>query len=140
MKPEPKSDLYRNPPEHSRFKPGQSGNALGRPKKRKSVADELNEELNVVIPVREGTRTIEMTKARAIARELLRLAMGGDLRAATIVVSCAGRLSNSDEPIQETTPDDVALIDNFVEREIRRRAANSKTNAQVKSEDQSHEK
>ena len=140
MKPEPKSDSYRNPPEHSRFKPGQSGNALGRPKKRKSVADELNEELNVVIPVREGTRTIEMTKARAIARELLRLAMGGDLRAATIVVSCAGRLSNSDEPIQETTPDDVALIDNFVEREIRRRAANSKTNAQVKSEDQSHEK
>ena len=93
-----------------------------------------------MIPVREGTRTIEMTKARAIARELLRLAMGGDLRAATIVVSCAGRLSNSDEPIQETTPDDVALIDNFVEREIRRRAANSKTNAQVKSEDQSHEK
>ena len=115
MKPEPKSDSYRNPPEHSRFKPGQSGNPLGRPKKRKSVADELNEELNVVIPVREGTRTIEMTKARAIARELLRLAMGGDLRAATIVVSCAGRLSNSDEPIQETTPDDVALIDNFVE-------------------------
>jgi len=134
MKPESKSASYRNPPEHSRFKPGQSGNPLGRPKKRKSVADELNEELNVVIPVREGTRTIEMTKARAIARELLRLAMGGDLRAATIVVSCAGRLSNSDEPIQETTPDDVALIDDFVEREIRRRAADSK------SEDQSHEK
>jgi len=134
MKPESKSASYRNPPEHSRFKPGQSGNPLGRPKKRKSVADELNEELNVVIPVREGTRTIEMTKARAIARELLRLAIGGDLRAATIVVSCAGRLSNSDEPIQETTPDDVALIDDFVEREIRRRAADSK------SEDQSHEK
>ena len=134
MKPESKSASYRNPPEHSRFKPGQSVNPLGRPKKRKSVADELNEELNVVIPVREGTRTIEMTKARAIARELLRLAMGGDLRAATIVVSCAGRLSNSDEPIQETTPDDVALIDDFVEREIRRRAADSK------SEDQSHEK
>jgi Family of unknown function (DUF5681) len=140
MKPEPKSDSYRNPPEHSRFKPGQSGNPLGRPKKRKSVADELSEELNVVIPVREGTRTIEMTKARAIARELLRLAMGGDLRAATIVVSCAGRLSDSDEPIQEATPDDVALIDNFVEREIRRRAADSKTKTQVKSEEQSYEK
>ena len=140
MKSDSKSDSYRNPPEHSRFKPGQSGNPLGRPKKRKSVADELNEELNVMIPVREGTRTIEMTKARALARELLRLAMGGNLRAATIVVSCACRLSNSDEPIQETTPDDVALIDNFVEREIRRRAADSKTNAQVESEDQSHEK
>ena len=135
MKPESKSASYRNPPEHSRFKPGQSGNPLGRPKKRKSVADELNEELNVVIPVREGTRTIEMTKARAIARELLRLAMGGDLRAATIVVSCAGRLSNSDEPIQETTPDDVALIDDFVEREIRRRAADSKIKTQTKPED-----
>jgi len=116
------------------------GTRSGVQKKRKSVADELSEELSVVIPVREGTRTIEMTKARAIARELLRLAMGGDLRAATIVVSCAGRLSDSDEPIQETAPDDVALIDNFVEREIRRRAADSKTNAQVKSEDQSHEK
>jgi len=135
MKPQPKSDSYRNPPEHSRFKPGQSGNPLGRPKKRKSVADELNEELNVVISVREGTRTIEMTKARAIARELLRLAMGGDLRAATIVVSCAGPLSNTDEPIQETTADDVALINDFVEREIRRRAADSKIKTQTKPED-----
>ena len=88
-----------------------------------------------MIPVREGTRTIEMTKARAIARELLRLAMGGDLRAATIVVSCAGGLSNSDEPIQETTPDDAALIDDFVEREIRRRAADSKIKTQTKPED-----
>jgi hypothetical protein len=50
MKSEPKSDSYRNPPEHSRFKPGKSGNPLGRPKKRKSVADELSEELSVVIP------------------------------------------------------------------------------------------
>ena len=135
MKPESKSASYRNPPEHSRFKPGQSGNPLGRPKKRKTVADELAEELSQVVHVREGTRTIEMTKAQAIARELLRLAMGGDLRAATIVMSCAPRLSDSDEPHQETTPDDAALIDNFVEREIRRRAADSKIKTQTKPED-----
>src|SRR5215470_5241999 len=97
MKSDSKPTSYRNPPEHARFKPGQSGNPLGRPKKRKTVADELAEELSQVISVRDGARTIEMTKARAIAKELLRLAMGGDLRAATIVVSSASRLSENDE-------------------------------------------
>jgi Family of unknown function (DUF5681) len=128
-----KSTTYRNPPAHSRFKPGHSGNPLGRPKKRKTVADELSEELAQVIRVREGTRTVELTKARAIAKELLRHAMDGDLRAATIVVSCAGRSSYSDDAIEDTTTDDAALIDNFVEREIRRRAANSTTEIQTKS-------
>jgi len=58
--------------------------------------------------------------------------MDGDLRAATIVVSCAGRSSYSDDAIEDTTTDDAALIDNFVEREIRRRAANSTTEIQTK--------
>jgi len=129
----PKSASYRNPPEHSRFKPGQSGNPSGRPKKRKTVADELADELGQIITVREGARTTEMTKARAIAKELTRLAMDGDLRAATIVVSCASRLSENDEYQHEATTDDVALIDNFIQREIRRRAADSKTEIQTKS-------
>jgi Family of unknown function (DUF5681) len=130
MKSDSKPTSYRNPPEHTRFKPGHSGNPLGRPKKRKSVADELAQELSQIIRVREGTRMIEMTKARAIAKELTRLAMDGDLRAATIVVSYSGRSSDDDDSNNETTPDDVALVDSFVEREIRRRAADLKPNQQ----------
>ena len=45
MKSKSKSTSYRSPPEHTRFRPGQSGNPSGRPKKRKTVADELSEEL-----------------------------------------------------------------------------------------------
>jgi Family of unknown function (DUF5681) len=135
MKPSEKSRRCGNPPEHTRFQPGQSGNPRGRPKKKKGVADELAEELSEVVRIHQGTRIVEMTKARAIAKELTRLAMGGDLRAATIVVSYGARFCDDNNSQLATTPDDVALVNNFIEREIRRRAADLKnhTNSEEKS-------
>jgi hypothetical protein len=40
--PEPQGRIgYRRPPKHSRFKPGQSGNLKGRPKRRVGPKDHL---------------------------------------------------------------------------------------------------
>jgi hypothetical protein len=120
---------YKRPPKATRFKAGVSGNPSGRPKKTKSLAVELNEELGEVIRVRQGGREIEITKARAVAKELVRLAIGGDLRAATIVLSFSTRSHDeSDIETPEATSDDLAVVDSFVEREIRRRAADFKPN------------
>jgi hypothetical protein len=58
---------YRKPPKHSQFKKGQSGNSKGRPKKRKSIPELIQEELDTEITV--GGRT--MTKAQALAVSLV---------------------------------------------------------------------
>jgi hypothetical protein len=67
-----------NPPEHSRFKKGQSGNPNGRPKKlpdlEKLMANVLGEEKD------------ELTALEAILRVLRAKAAKGDLRAAEILL------------------------------------------------------
>src|ERR1039458_7972946 len=45
---------YGKPPRHTQFKPGQSGNATGRPKKAKTLDDVLYEEFNRFVTITEG--------------------------------------------------------------------------------------
>ena len=91
------------------------------------------DELGEIIRVTEGGREIEITKARAIAREIIRLAIAGDLRAATTVLSFTRGQSETDDP-DESTSRDLEVKDNFVDRELRRRAENAprKSNPQPK--------
>lgn len=58
---------YGKPPKHSQFKKGQSGNSKGRPKKRKSIQELIQEELDTEITVSGKT----MTKAKAVAVSLV---------------------------------------------------------------------
>ncbi|HTW36575.1 MAG TPA: DUF5681 domain-containing protein [Rhizomicrobium sp.] len=55
---------YRNPPEATRFKPGQSGNPSGRPKAIHSVDKELEAALRQVVTVKVGGRAKKMTRAK----------------------------------------------------------------------------
>ena len=115
---------YKRPPKATRFKPGVSGNPSGKAKRPKSIGSELIAELGELTRVSENGRSVEITKARAIAKELVRLAVSGDLRAATIVLSFTTRAcDDKNELSDEPTSDDLALADSFIEREIRRRAA-----------------
>ena len=43
---------YRKPPQHTRFKPGQSGNPRGRPKAEKSLGAALNDALEAKVKLR----------------------------------------------------------------------------------------
>src|ERR1700748_3444287 len=47
---------YKNPPSHSQFKPGRSGNASGRPKKVKTVTDAFSKQARKMVnaPVKGG--------------------------------------------------------------------------------------
>ena len=45
---------YKKPPEHSRWKPGQSGNPKGRPKKVKDFEKLLDIELSQTLRITEG--------------------------------------------------------------------------------------
>jgi len=116
---------YKKPPKATQFKPGISGNPSGRPKKPVNIASELLDELGELTSIRDHGRQIEITKARAIVKEIVRLATAGDLRAATTVLSFTRNQADTADRSDEPTHSDLDVIDNFVDRELRRRAANS---------------
>jgi hypothetical protein len=117
---------YRRPPKHTRFKPGQSGNPKGRPKHARNLKTEFLEELGEVIRVREGDREMKISKQRAFVKALVAAAIKGDMRAANALVSfCTRAFGNEPEDAEppSPTPDDLEILDEFVGREVRRRAA-----------------
>ena len=77
---------YKQPPLHTRFRPGQSGNPSGRPKKKtKTLAELLKKELNTRITVNEGGKQRQITKYQAIVKQQTNKAVTGDLKAAVFV-------------------------------------------------------
>lgn len=69
------------PPKHSRFKPGQSGNPAGRPKKIKGLKELLDEELQEMI--RADGKNLSLQ--RALVQSLIRNAIKGKPVAMNIV-------------------------------------------------------
>jgi hypothetical protein len=77
LKP-PGSIGYRNPPHHSRFKPGQSGNPSGRAKGSQNLRTLFQKILKEEVSLREGTDVRRVSKAEAVLRGLVVSAMKGD--------------------------------------------------------------
>jgi hypothetical protein len=73
---------YGKPPIHTRFKPGQSGNPRGRPRRRSSsMSRKVDEELNGFILVRQDGRSKKIRTKRAVVLQLFRKAFQGNVRA-----------------------------------------------------------
>ena len=110
---------YRNPPIHSRFKPGQSGNSKGRPKKAQNASMLIGAVLGERIPVRENGRTRKISKLEASLTQLANKAAAGDLRAILAVVALAQGVEARGEPEQVAFPLDEAdrrVLDRLIDR------------------------
>jgi|SRR6185437_4541086 len=83
---------YRKPPQHSRFKPGQSGNPKGRPKDVMNFVTALHRALNERVIVVEGNRRKSITKTEAMFKTMVNRAVKGDARAVREVISMAPSL------------------------------------------------
>ena len=78
---------YGKPPHETRFKPGQSGNPGGRPKRNAiTLVEALARELNTSITVTEGGKPKKITKLVAMAKQLTIKAVNGDLKAMTLLM------------------------------------------------------
>ena len=72
---------YGNPPVHSRFKPGQSGNPKGRPRGAKGMNTLVRGLLTEKVTVRTNAGPKRMSKMEAALHKLTEKAFGGDGRA-----------------------------------------------------------
>jgi hypothetical protein len=94
---------YGCPPEHSQFKPGQSGNPSGRAKGSQNFKTLFNKILNEEISLREGSDVKKLSKAEAIVRGVVIGALKGDARNVAILFRLAEQAGQFEEPSSEVT-------------------------------------
>src|ERR1700732_5114603 len=77
---------YGNPPEHTRFKKGRSGNPHGRPRGAKNLATLVGEALDQKVIVTEHGQRRKITKREAIITQLVNRSASADLKATQILL------------------------------------------------------
>ena len=77
---------YRRPPRASRFRPGQSGNPHGRPRRSQTLAAIVARAFGETVEVRENGRPRRMTKLEATVKQLVNKSASGDQRAAQFIL------------------------------------------------------
>jgi Family of unknown function (DUF5681) len=97
---------YRNPPKHTQFKPGESGNPEGRPRKRKLIEEVILNELDSVLTVNVGGKSANMNSREALFRTIERKAMQGDPKALKQILALA-----ENEQLKREKPLVIAITD-----------------------------
>jgi hypothetical protein len=86
---------YGKPPKDKQFKTGQSGNPNGRPAKNRTFEDDVETEMRSQITVLEGGKRRKLTKRRAIVKQHVNKALGGDPRSTELLLKTS-RQARSD--------------------------------------------
>jgi hypothetical protein len=111
---------YKNPPRHTQFKRGMSGNAKGRPKGAKNFATVIEEELRTRIEVTENGKRKRISKREAIAKQTVNRAAAGDPKATSTLLNEARLQENQNHlPIAQSLvvgPEDQMVIDSILQR------------------------
>ena len=97
---------YRNPPRGSRFRKGQSGNAKGRPRGRRTEELPYEAVLGQEVIIRENGRERRVTAAEAFLLQLTKLGLDGDSAAARAAIAALGDIRGTDP----SDPDPIEMI------------------------------
>ena len=105
---------YGKPPRHTRFKPGQSGNPKGRPKRIKDLEKLFDSELNQTLRINEGGQSRTITKREAIVKGLVHSALKGDHRAQKLVVGFMQKHQDIDDFEFDATAE--SILDDYMKQ------------------------
>jgi uncharacterized protein DUF5681 len=86
-RPKTKKVGYCNPPEHTRFKKGKSGNPLGRPKGTLNMATVLERTLREKVVITEDGKRRTISKLEAAIMQLTNQAASGSLKALQLLTA-----------------------------------------------------
>ena len=87
---------YRKPPEHTRFKKGQSGNPRGRP--AKNLPALLAAALNEKVTVTENGKSRQVTKREAVIAQLVNKSASAELRATKMLIDMLRDIEKRADP------------------------------------------
>lgn len=110
------------PPQHSRFAKGQSGNPAGRPRGARSLRTAMLDELRSQVTAKENGRSVRVSKGQLLMKSLIAKAVGGDMKAAGLVLELMLKLDHDALPeaagdgAHALEPDDAEILKAFVER------------------------
>ena len=108
---------YGKPPADHRFRKGQSGNPRGRPRGhsaplgRRDLLNALTQAAREPIAVTKDGRTIRTTQIEALAQQLTRKALQGDMKAAKLLFDNIKALAPATEPDGMSFEDQLLLLD-----------------------------
>jgi hypothetical protein len=88
---------YGKPPITSRFKPGQTGNARGRPKGHKNLKTLIRQAMTARIVIQEGSSNRQVSKIEGVVLRQLQNALKGNDRSAMAVIRMALQLGFLDD-------------------------------------------
>jgi hypothetical protein len=107
---------YGNPPKHTRFRPGRTGNPKGRPKGVRNFIADVRKTLRMPVRVNNGGRARTVTTQEGALMLLREKALKGDKRALDLLLNLGVRFNNEMPEFgadQELSSDDRAILDAF---------------------------
>jgi hypothetical protein len=110
---------YGKPPQHARFKKGQSGNPKGRPKGAKNLDTLLMESVNERVTINENGVPRKVSKLAIMHKQLANKGATGDLRALQMILQKLEALESRSLAItgsDEFNEADKAIMKNLEER------------------------
>ena len=119
---------YCRPPKTSQFKPGQSGNPKGRPKRPASFLSDLLAELAEEIATEEEKGGKKITRQRALIRGLVTAAIEGNTRALSLLVPILARPTEETDDAPSMSDEDRDILEAYIAREAKRRCEHEGNN------------
>jgi Family of unknown function (DUF5681) len=104
---------YGKPPNHSQFRPGQSGNPAGRRKGLRNLATDVKTTLATTIKVKEGGRTRTGSTQEGVLMVVRDKALRGDAHSLDLLLGLAERFNTDGVeigPAQALSADDQAIL------------------------------
>jgi hypothetical protein len=109
---------YRQPPMHTRFKKGQSGNPRGRP--AKNLPALLAAALNEKVTVTENGKRRQVTKREAVVTQLVNKSASAELRATKMLIDMLRDIERRAEPAMAEknpfSPTDKEVVQHLIAR------------------------